>query len=196
MGDQSQFYKQKASASTATTPVTYLLLEALQNVLGEQSSGVLGDILSTTLCRIHHAPLEKKALENLALDLSALYERNAKLEKEHDGKPASGSRATLGSGLNSWLQGLDPVRMCYLLAGFDPDKAERLYCEVDHRIVIEMASVYTANRQQEVQVLYETSMYGFGGKYKGDKGGNSADNTVDLTSENGEGLALLGELGF
>lgn len=192
----STFY-QRRSGPAKSLPITYLLLESIQ-------ASVTADPEVSTLEALSHAAtlcftrkLTQDEISTLAVELQRISaEEAAKDKPQEKGK----EQTTLGSTYMAWLGKLPADKLCYLISGFDPAKAEQLYCEVDHRTVSEMAASYIEQQWQLVQVSYEASMYGFGGGYKNDKSAASWSgentNTFDLTKGGSEAIAALKSVGF
>jgi len=193
MNSYSKFYRSRAEPKP--TNISYLLLEALQaTISGTTEDSLTGEILEKARALVNLPVLTDKKMIALAEDLSSVYSEASTLQTNQANSQTS-DRPTLGSDMAAWLRGLTPTHTCYLLSGFDPERAEHLYCEVDHRTVIEMFEVYVTEKAKMVQTSYEATMYGFGGSYKDDKR-SSSSNVIDLTETNKEGLDLLGSLGF
>ena len=187
--EHSIFYTRKSSKDL-TLPVSFLLLEKIQQMVTESPTAVMGEVLDTAseFC------FNKKPSAQLQEEwIEVLQEFRQEVSSAADTAPP---KKSMGTEMMEWLGKLQAADMCMLLAGFDPEKAERLYCWTDYRVVMAMVKVYTQGQWQQLLGLYEANMYGFGGGYKGDTASSGDVKTFDLTKGDSKGLEQLKQLGF
>ena len=107
-------------------------------------------------------------------------------------------RKSFGTSYDSYLQRLTLDSTVLRMVGYDVNAAHRIYCEMDRDDAMKLIGDYVTGLMEEGLLQLEASMYGFGGKYKDDKGGpgqtDGQTKTHDLTTD--EGKAALRRLGF
>lgn len=124
--------------------------------------------------------------------LSRIQELQTQEEKANNRGRA---RKTFGSSYAEWLSELDATSSCLYLADYDITKALHYYWEEDYLIVQEAIRIKSGHESQITLTRMEASMYGFGGKYADDKGGDG--NTVDLDSMAPDDIkAMMAGMGF
>jgi hypothetical protein len=108
------------------------------------------------------------------------------------------SKKSFGTSYDEYLQRLTLDSTVLRMVGYDVDAARRIYCEMDRDDAMKLIGEYVTGLMEEGLLRLEASMYGFGGKYKEDKGGPSSGEGQtkhhDLTTD--EGKAALRRLGF
>ena len=128
-------------------------------------------------------------------DLQTFYDRLEAFNKERDeaaqNPPLKG--ASFGTSFTEYIQTLPIDQLLLRMCGYDYDNAKVLYCEVDRDEVICIARMYVTGLLEEHKVAMEACMYGFGGKYKGDR--LAGDVRVHNLNASG-GRQRLKELGF
>ena len=97
---------------------------------------------------------------------------------------------SLGTQYAQWLSGLDASQACLMLANYDLDKARAWYWYVSTEIISAALKIKAEQISHDVLASMEASLYGFGGKYNDDGGGQG----FDLNSS--EGLDALKACGF
>ena len=117
-------------------------------------------------------------------------------EKSSPGKPPAAGDGQ-GTSLVAWLGKMDLRKICYLISEFNPIKAKSLYFEADASLVAECFALRSEYEMECGRLQYEATLYGFGGKYDTDKGGDDVK-THDLTkgANNKSALNSLRSLGF
>lgn len=130
-------------------------------------------------------------------DLTYFVERLEKVRTEvnPESKPPAKPRKSFGTSYDQYLQRLTLDSTILRMVNYDVDSAKRIYCEMDRDDAMKLVGDYVTGLMEEGLLQLEASMYGFGGKYKDDKGGrNGPSKTHDLTTD--EGKAALKRLGF
>lgn len=192
--DPSLFYRKRSEGSTAV--VSFLLLEALK-LEGEQNpDATLEAALTSAYKTTYKSTPSRGDLESIAKVLEEDRDKYADVQKADKAPPKV--LHTLASSLMEWIGCLQAPQLCYVLAGFDPVKAEILYCDTDFRLVNDMAEVHINQQMQQVQASYEAVLYGFGGKYEDDKSSEKAEEGVmDLSKgASKQQLSQLRNMGF
>lgn len=130
-------------------------------------------------------------------DLNYFVERlNAirdEVNKESKPQPAGKPRKSFGTSYDQYLQKLTLDSTILRMVNYDIESARRIYCEMDRDDAMKLVNDYVTGLMEEGLLQLEASMYGFGGKYKGD-GGKSGGRTHDLNTA--EGKEALKRLGF
>lgn len=109
--------------------------------------------------------------------------------------PKTKPRKSFGTSYDQYLQKLTLDSTILRMVNYDVDAAKRIYCEMDRDDAMKLVGDYVTGLMEEGLLQLEASMYGFGGRYKDDKGGKSNPvKTHDLTTD--EGKAALKRLGF
>lgn len=97
---------------------------------------------------------------------------------------------TLGSAYAEALRNLDVAQLILYMCAFDFHKANYVYTELDRDVAVEMLDTFISMKLQENNLLFESCLYGFGGKYESDKG---PVETVDVDLNNPNDLAQLSQ---
>lgn len=147
-------------------------LSAIDNLTDAMFRQVVADSYG-----IIHAPeLVKNVLDQLVGRVLARIEDLQKKEEKANKKKRP--KKTFGSSYADWLSELDATHSCLYVTDNDIDKALKLYWEEDFLLVQEAVKVKSGHESQITLTRMEASMYGFGGKYADDTGGDA--NTFDL----------------
>lgn len=181
----SCFYKAKQKNYQ---PVSFLLMEAI-GVQFESAPETPLNTLLESACIMCYGKRHGMDLGELA---EAVTEITSDPLEAQDGKLKQ--KKSLGTSYMQWLSKASPDQLCFMLSGWDHEKARALYCDTDLRDVREMSEVFLEREWNKIQAAYECSMYGFGGSYKGDAA-NDAD-AQDLTKNNPSAVQLIKSLGF
>jgi hypothetical protein len=83
---------------------------------------------------------------------------------------------SLGTNYATWLSELNAVQVCFYLADYDPIKAETYYWFSDILVVQEAVKLKAQHDNQLALIAMEAALYGAGGKYEGDSGGDEVKN--------------------
>lgn len=178
----SCFYKARVEGYQ---PVSFLMLEVISDLFEKDPDTPLESLLQTA-CSLCHGESHGIDLAALAVDLQEIMK-----DREGDSPPPS-TKKSLGTAYMKWLAATTPTQLCLMLSSWDIAKARVMYCENDHRDVKDMSEIFLELQWNKIQAAYECSMYGFGGGYKGDSGGD----TKDLTQNNPAAEQLIKTLGF
>jgi hypothetical protein len=100
---------------------------------------------------------------------------------------------SFGTSYDQYIQDLTLDSTILRMVGYNLDAAKRIYHDLDRDDAMKLVSEYVTGLREEGLLQLEASMYGFGGKYKNDKGQTKAK-VHDLTTE--EGRAALKRCGF
>lgn len=176
-------------------PITLFFLEAVARITEEDPEQDACKVVTGALRRskVSHRP--NKAQVDYAL--SRLQEISNQIAANTHGESKTPDKG-LGTDLLIWLSRLHTEEMCLLLSGFDSKKAREIYREWDRDEVTESFRIFLSYEREKIQASFEAALYGFGGGYKGSKGGPSEDSgsagnveVYDLTKHNPEGLEEL-----
>lgn len=147
----------------------------------------------TQAYRLVHPP--KVVAETLAWLCRRVSERIGELQQKAADAPPPSCLKTLGSSYANWLGGLDASGACLYLAGYDIDKALRLYWQEDLLLVQEAVKIKGQQDSQLLLAQMESCLYGFGGKYAGDEGG-SGGQVIEHDMNTPAGRDALKAFGF
>lgn len=112
--------------------------------------------------------------------------------KAEENAPPKASKS-FGTAYHEYLSKLMVDSRILRMVGYNFDAAKKIYCELDRDDAMKLVNEYMTGLLEEGLLNMEATMYGFGGKYKDDKGGTKG-NTHDLTTEDGK--KALRRLGF
>jgi len=181
--------------------ISFLFLEMLSDVLEENKEATVYEAISSAWGRSNGgASISDEDCLQIARRLS-----DKRAADEASTEDTSPGRKQKGPGMGTtemeWLAGLMPDKLCMYVANYSPDLSVKLYCEYDYEFVAELAAAKQNNRWHEVRSSFETSMYGFGGSYKGDRSAETSDGKViDVDSSDkdidGEALKAIKSMGF
>lgn len=98
---------------------------------------------------------------------------------------------TLGTSFSNFLGKLDTPRILLWACGWDFEKAQYWYTQVDRTITMQMIEDFLAVQHERNTYQFETVLYGFGGGYKDD---TQEESTEDWSNLDAAGLmkALMG----
>jgi hypothetical protein len=149
------------------------MVVAYQQTFGEDPTA---DTLEAILKRLNEEALE--AMESAPKEASGY-------------KPKT--KQSFATAYTQYLQSLNVEGLCFLLADFDPEKAKKLYCSTDMKL-IESAGVRKVTQMtQDASVAFEAVLFGMGGHYKG-AGPN--DTVIDLTEDASAAKDAFRQLGL
>lgn len=161
------------SIFTRKTPlITFEFMEYLQDALKEDPEATTLEIL-TYAC--DQTGRSKKDMEAIAIRLAEEKEKQEVREPE-----AKSSEKGFGTSFLEWYTKLSPDIMCLMATGFDYQKAESLYKEVDKSVVEEILRAFSEHSWNEAYLRFEACLFGFGGGY-GKKGSKPKgdENVID-----------------
>jgi hypothetical protein len=100
-------------------------------------------------------------------DLSYVLTRAAKHKDapESPGEEGEAAKRGFASDYLQWVEKMTPAQMCMYLAEYDLPAARALYCDEDCDDVLALAEQKLARDWENVKVLYESVLFGFGGGY-------------------------------
>lgn len=170
-------------------PVSYLLVERLASILGDQEpdSTALATAVSKALkdCQTCSKPTAEDiayVVERLAVPVKA--QDSGVEEQSLEGK-------SFGGGFLKWVKELDPEQTCMFVAGYDLERAATLYARADRDDVVALAAVKVNQEWELARVRFEAALFGFGGGYgKGDAGDSGKEATEDELKKLHETLKL------
>jgi hypothetical protein len=129
-------------------------------------------------------------------DLTYFVDRLDALRKEMEQNETQETKKAVrsfGTAYHEYLSNLMVDSRILRMVGYNFDVAKKIYCELDRDDAMKLVNEYMTGLLEEGLLNMEAAMYGFGGKYKDDKGGSKA-NVHDLTTD--EGKKALKRLGF
>jgi hypothetical protein len=154
------------------------------------------DELEDLLCGILHSfcSVEKPSDD----DLNYFVDRLKAIQEEiKDRVPGSSKKASksFGTSYHEYISKLSIDSTILRMTGYNFDAAKRIYCELDRDDAMKLVTEYINGSMEESLLTLEACMYGMGGSYKNDGGGNKgADKVHDLSTE--EGKAAARAMGF
>jgi len=179
--------------------VTYLLLEAIAALQDLEDDLTVYELVAAGMLAaglVTEGELEKAEdkVEQTAKRLAEMKQRTAERtdeEAEPEGQPASDN--AFGASYKKWAAKQGSQELCLLVADYDLQKAEALYCDTDIEDVDAIVTAKLQSQWERDYLRYEGPMFAFGGKYQKTEGapGGGDGETVDATTE--EGLAALAE---
>lgn len=188
---QSVFYTTKFRKDPI---LSFLLMEHISIRLSESADNVNSNVISVIhecAQQCHGVSLTEEELTRLAQRLQKIAEDNNKAKDKAPGKKPSG----FGKEYMKWVESLAPDQLCLMVAQYDFESAYHLYSEVDRDDVIRMAKVKLDDDWNHIQTAFESCVYGFGGGFESDKGGNKiADHEYDLSTGGAEAMAAFNKL--
>lgn len=154
-------------------PFTLLMLERI----GELYAKGEPDLTRAVLELVDPPPDDMAAaVEYVAMRLQAPTENADKAKPD---VPSSLRRKSFGHALSSMLKGLSISDE--LIMAFGLQEARRMYCEEDKDDVLHALSLWHRRLSGTHTMAFESSMYGFGGSYKDDKGVPDNAKVIDMT---------------
>lgn len=99
---------------------------------------------------------------------------------------------SLGTNYAAWLSELNAEQVCLYLADYDPNKAAHYYWFADIHTVQEAVKLKSQHDNQLALIQMEACLYGAGGKYQEDTGGDGGNNYDMDSSESASALQTLG----
>lgn len=122
--------------------------------------------------------------------------RAVKLNEGGEGASDEAEKANAGksfaTGYLKWLADMKPDACCLFAANYDFEVAETLYCHVDRDDVLDMLKAKSEAEWQRHVVAFEACLFGFGGGY----GKNTGGNEIDMNKDRGAAIDQLKSLGF
>ena len=73
---------------------------------------------------------------------------------------------SLGTAFQDFLKQLDVSRILLMACNYDYEKARHLYTRVDYTVANQVVEDFLRLQNERNHILYESVLYGFGGKYK------------------------------
>ena len=160
-------------------PVTLLMLERI-SALSEQGN-----------CDLFQVVQELTGTPEGGLSAAVEYLISRLTEPAKPAPPPARHRMpgshSFGEALNQLLSGR-PLADELTLA-FGIQEARRLYCEEDRDDALKALTLWHEAESARHSMMFEAVLYGFGGKYKGDEGGQPLE-TIDMTNPD-QGYASL-----
>jgi hypothetical protein len=126
-------------------------------------------------------------------DIEYFLERLERVGKEANSlsdAPKPSYARTLGSAYAGALRKLDTAGLILYMCAYDFNKANYVYTKLDRDIALEMVDSFLELKAQENNLLFESCLYGFGGKYTTD----GEAEVVDLDLSNDNDIAQLAQI--
>lgn len=165
----------------------YIINSIQQAVENEETGAPIYQIVNEAFCQVYTADKVSAQLPELVKlvisHIESLNSQEGVTRKQH-------YTQSLGTQYAQWLSSLDSSQACLFLADYDIEKAKQWYWLAPTELVSTALKVKSEQLSQQVLANMEASMYGFGGKYSDDGGGQG----FDLCSS--EGLDALKACGF
>lgn len=188
MKKSSVFYLQKVERRF---PISLMAIEVYSN-WSQTSTELAEDQVVDHLSSLvkEYCFVESPTEEDIAYFLE--YLKGLQEAIEGQSPPKKSRKQSFGTSYSQYLQS-NPLDLTLLqMVNYDYAKAQDLYCQVDREDVLLMIGNFLRFESEKTQTLYEACLYGFGGKYKSDKGGEVI--SYDLDTD--QGLAELAACGF
>lgn len=99
---------------------------------------------------------------------------------------------SLGTNYATWLSELNAEQVCLYLSDYNPERAEHYYWFADILTVQEAVKLKSQHDNQLALIQMEACLYGAGGKYQEDTGGDGGNNYDMDSSESASALQTLG----
>lgn len=164
------------------------------NSIAEDTEEGMYDVLMTTLtacCKVT-APTEEDV--DYFLDRMSEIKKDMENQKPNEGGPSK-PKKSFGTSYLDYLNGLSVDSTLMKMVGYNIEQARKLYCEVDRQDTLKLVREYVKGLLEGNTVAMEAAMYGFGGSYK-DDGGGEPSNVKTYETQSASGIAKLKELGF
>jgi hypothetical protein len=167
------------------------IIDKLNDTGGDISEKVL---IQTVKQAFELAHPEKEVAAHLPSLVETVIARINSLQTDHSPTPSKGYVSkSLGTRYVEWLSEMDAEEVCMYLAEYDVNRAERLYWYEDIPAVQKAVTLKSQHDNQMTLVYMEAALYGQGGKYKDDDGGQAVD-YLSMSTE--ESSAALKQFGF
>ncbi len=191
----SIFYKQRRSHKANEIPITFLLLEVIENMQDSLEGAEVFTALESALDWAGLTP-EGGLTKEPALSLITRIEGISKsVENDKPAKSGGIEKALKGAGKRAfgteylkWFTNLPIAEKCLYAADYDVNKARHLYCELDKELSEEIIKAVFDEKFSTLQAHYEAVVFGMGGTFGG--GGSSVeegevtDHSVTVDSPN------------
>lgn len=176
-------------------PVSYLFLELLARSAEKSESGTLLDVIAPVLTALgQKPPFKEEFLADILREVLEIKKDKEQASAKRSG-PAPKGRS-VGSELSKWIGGLDIEEALLMSCDYDYDKAADLYCNKPVKVVDSIISLRAQQEWQRAMVVFESVVFGTGGKMKG--GTSDSTSVMTAASENSqrEMESKLKSLGF
>lgn len=183
-------------------PVSHLFLALYGETARENQDMPAGDLVRLIYAEVYQVDLEEDQVlqicERLETHGARLREMVTKLENRTAEKKAKPAERGRGDFFEEWLEGLDMTQTMLWLADFNLAEARRLYSLEDYELVERMVVTKKRMTQEQGRLDYESTLFGFGGKYGKSTGGGrdlGEVRTHDLSNLSSEqALARLAQM--
>lgn len=168
--------------------ISHYFLALYAEAAEEDPEQPMGELVRTVYAEVYRKFLDDEQLVEVCSRLSAHGQRvidqvDAAEKPAGNGKPArttGSSDRGFGEYFQEWTAKLEMPQLCLLLANFDADRARQLYLLEDYEVVETMASCWRGLEYERGRLVYEASLFGFGGKYGKDKGARRDEGEVTV----------------
>ena len=182
-------------------PVPLMAFEMYSvTVCGAQTDMEVYDVLIKVLTKACN--IKSQSDPELEKDIAYLIERITDVGKELNISQEKSDNVitpskSFGTSYMEYLHDLSVDSAILRMVTYDIEAANRLYCELDRDEVMVLIAEYFSGKAEENLVKMEASMYGNGGKYQADKGGNAEKNKGKMHDiSTAAGFANLKSMGF
>lgn len=185
---------QNRPPKTQVPPLSFGIEKAIIDTLS-QAETVTDDLLVQEVSHAFKLAHDDKLINSLLPKLVEGVIQRINTLQEEKGKPSSNRPAnkSLGTNYASWLSDLNAEQVCLYLADYNPIKAEQYYWFADLLTIQEAVKLKSQHDNQMALIQMEAALYGAGGKYQEDTGGDGGSH-YDMDSA--EGSSALKSLGF
>ena len=163
-------------------PLSLLFLKLYAEAVEVDEEILAADAVRTAWAEIHQEYLEDE--EVLAICNRMSRKEGLEPEKPEPTKPKGPSRPAIrnfGDYFREAVANLDQVELLLWVAGFNAVEARRLYEEEDYRVVEELIMVKQRMDNESARLMFEASLFGFGGKYGHSTGSKRDEGEVRVT---------------
>lgn len=157
------FYEEKFNPQI---PLTGLFMEHL-GVKIEQAGGVSAEIAVEVIkeCLVECDVLKDVTEEQLVGVVKRINDLAEKPTSEDEGAGSTGKGKFFAGYLTDWANGLDYAKLCLYLADYSYHTAREYYEKIDQQIIIAIAHDKLRQDFENARVVFEASLFGFGGSY-------------------------------
>lgn len=156
-----------------TPVISPLLMEVLLRELpicaekgldDNQTCGYIADVYQKVMPTTITPEQARYILMHLLSEAAAVPAPSEGNDPEQPSAPMS--KRTFSTHFAQFLDKLDLDDCCFVLSGFDPEKAKTMYSHHDYRLIKAMRKTWHELEMQRAQIMLEASVYGMGGSFE------------------------------
>ena len=175
-------------------PISHYLLMRYAEEVNANPDQAMGHLVRSLYAETYHVDLHPDDLVAVCTRIEEhgdkVRARAEEASRKPKGQPQSKRKGNFSDYYNDFMAALDMTETCLWLADMDVDRARRLYFEEDYQVVEKMADFKRGYEREQHRLLFEGSLFGFGGKYGGSGSRNEGDVTVHDLSQMTSAQAL------